>query len=56
MGFPGGYSNKASCQWTIKVSPGKLVHLHFRNFSLEDSQLCMNDKVSLSDGLGALGM
>ncbi|XP_070846884.1 cubilin [Chaetodon trifascialis] len=55
MGFPHSYSNKASCQWNIQVPPGKLVHLHFHNFSLEDSQLCLNDKVSLTDRSGSLG-
>ncbi|XP_076583741.1 ovochymase-2 [Chaetodon auriga] len=55
MGFPQGYSNKASCQWSIQVPHGKLVHLHFHSFSLEDSQLCLNDKVSLTDRTGSLG-
>ncbi|KAK7930543.1 hypothetical protein WMY93_006938 [Mugilogobius chulae] len=30
MGFPGSYSNKADCQWNIRVPDGKLVHLHFQ--------------------------
>ncbi|XP_062243272.1 ovochymase-2 [Platichthys flesus] len=55
MGYPGSYSNKAQCQWNIRAPVGKLVHLHFHNFSLEESQLCLNDKVSLSDRLGTLG-
>ncbi|XP_047430814.1 ovochymase-2 [Mugil cephalus] len=55
MGYPGSYSNKASCHWIIRVPAGKLVHLHFRDFSLEESELCINDKVSLTDGLGSLG-
>ncbi|XP_076004105.1 ovochymase-2 [Genypterus blacodes] len=55
MGYPGSYSNKARCQWNIQVAPGKLVHVHFRNFSLEESILCMNDKVTLSDKTGSLG-
>lgn len=55
MGFPGGYSNKAKCHWDISVTPGKLVHLHFRNFSLEESQLCINDKLGISDQTGSLG-
>lgn len=56
MGHPGSYSNKARCQWTIRVPEGKVVHLHFSNFSLEESQMCLNDKVSLSDRAGSLGM
>lgn len=56
MGFPGGYSNKAKCHWDIIVTPGKLVHLNFRNFSLEESQLCINDKLGISDQTGSLGL
>uniref|UniRef100_A0A3B4YSD3 Zgc:154142 n=1 Tax=Seriola lalandi dorsalis TaxID=1841481 RepID=A0A3B4YSD3_SERLL len=55
MGYPASYSNKARCQWNIRVPVGKVVHLHFHNFSLEESQLCMNDKVSLTDRTGSLG-
>lgn len=54
MGYPGSYSNGARCQWSIQVPLGKVVHLHFHNFSLEESQLCMNDKVT--DRVGSLGM
>lgn len=56
MGYPGSYSNKALCKWSIQAPPGKLVHLRFHNFSLEESQMCLNDKVRLSDGTGSLGM
>ncbi|KAJ0033684.1 hypothetical protein NQD34_000791, partial [Periophthalmus magnuspinnatus] len=55
MGFPGGYKNKARCQWNIRVPDGKLVHLHFQNFSLEESNGCINDKVRITDQLGSLG-
>lgn len=55
LGYPGSYSNRARCQWIIQAPPGKLVHLRFHNFSLEESELCVNDKVSLSDRLGSLG-
>ncbi|XP_068177209.1 ovochymase-2 [Antennarius striatus] len=55
MGYPGSYSNKARCQWNIHVPTGKLVHLHFHSFSLEESQLCLNDRVSLKDRTGSLG-
>lgn len=56
MGYPGSYSNKARCQWNIRAPEGKLVHLRFHNFSLEESQMCINDKVSLTDRTGSLGM
>ncbi|KAF7655501.1 hypothetical protein LDENG_00055110 [Lucifuga dentata] len=55
MGYPDMYSNKARCEWNIWVPPGKLVHLHFFNFSLEESAMCLNDKVTLSDKTGSLG-
>ncbi|XP_035273212.1 cubilin [Anguilla anguilla] len=55
MNHPLTYSNNAGCLWNIKAPLGKLVRLHFLNFSLEDSELCMNDKLSLSDHIGSLG-
>ncbi|KAM8772707.1 ovochymase-2 [Acanthopagrus schlegelii] len=55
MGHPGSYSNKARCQWNIQVPVGKVVHLHFHSFSLEESQLCLNDKVTVTDKTGSLG-
>ncbi|KAI7810415.1 hypothetical protein IRJ41_001318 [Triplophysa rosa] len=44
----------ASCQWNIRVPTGKNVHLHFSNFSLEKTTLCLNDKVTLSDNIGSV--
>uniref|UniRef100_A0A3Q2CBD6 Zgc:154142 n=1 Tax=Cyprinodon variegatus TaxID=28743 RepID=A0A3Q2CBD6_CYPVA len=55
MNYPNTYSNNARCEWNIEVPVGKLVHLHFSGFSLEDSQLCLNDKVKLTDNVGSLG-
>ncbi|XP_058497545.1 ovochymase-2 [Solea solea] len=55
MHYPGSYSNKARCQWNILVPEGKVVHLQFHNFSLEESEMCLNDKVSLTDRIGTLG-
>lgn len=55
MNYPDSYINRASCQWNIRVPTGKNVHLHFSNFSLEETTLCLNDKVTLSDNIGALG-
>lgn len=56
MGYPAAYSNDAHCQWNIRAPEGKLVHLHFEAFSLEDSQLCLSDSVALSDQIGSLGV
>ncbi|KAI4884471.1 hypothetical protein NFI96_001277, partial [Prochilodus magdalenae] len=55
MNYPQGYENGARCQWNIIVPPEKRVHLHFDKFSLEESQLCLSDSVSISDSLGSLG-
>ncbi|CAM4474958.1 unnamed protein product [Leuciscus chuanchicus] len=55
MDHPYSYSNRASCRWNIRVPAGKYVYLHFSNFSLEDTTLCLNDKVTLSDNIGTLG-
>ncbi|XP_037394313.1 ovochymase-2 isoform X2 [Pygocentrus nattereri] len=55
MNHPQGYENGARCQWNIVVPAGKRVHLHFDTFSLEESQLCLSDSVSISDSLGSLG-
>lgn len=56
LGYPASYNNRARCQWNIQVPEGKLIHLHFHNFSLEESDLCLSDKVRLSDKTGSLGM
>ncbi|XP_040002652.1 ovochymase-2 [Xiphias gladius] len=55
MGYPGSYINKARCHWNIQAPVGKVVHFQFHNFSLEESQMCLNDKVSLTDRIGNLG-
>ncbi|CAN9510288.1 unnamed protein product [Ophioblennius macclurei] len=55
MHHPGFYDNNAQCQWNIRVPEGKLVHLRFSNFSLEESQGCLNDKVIISDTTSSLG-
>ncbi|MEQ2205408.1 hypothetical protein XENOCAPTIV_027278 [Xenoophorus captivus] len=56
LDYPSMYSINARCQWNIEVPARKLVNLHFSGFSLEESQLCMNDKVSFTGGVGSLGM
>ncbi|XP_031415931.1 ovochymase-2 [Clupea harengus] len=55
MNHPDNYDNGAQCQWHIRAPAGKLIHLRFANFSLEESLMCMNDKVTLTDQLGSLG-
>uniref|UniRef100_A0A8C5M9H6 Ovochymase-2 n=1 Tax=Leptobrachium leishanense TaxID=445787 RepID=A0A8C5M9H6_9ANUR len=55
MKFPSTYNNDASCSWNIIAPEDKVVHLHFDNFLIEDSNGCLNDKVVISDELGSLG-
>uniref|UniRef100_H3A3C9 Zgc:154142 n=1 Tax=Latimeria chalumnae TaxID=7897 RepID=H3A3C9_LATCH len=55
MGFPANYENNGSCVWNLKAPPGKVIHLHFTHFSLEDSVMCINDRVSISDELSEVG-
>lgn len=56
MNHPETYENGAQCRWNIRVPSGKRVHLHFESFSLEESQMCISDSVSISDHLSPLGM
>ncbi|XP_063074737.1 ovochymase-2 [Engraulis encrasicolus] len=55
MDHPHNYDNNAECQWQIQAPAGKLIHMSFASLSLEQSLMCMNDKVALSDQLGSLG-
>lgn len=55
MNHPKSYENGAQCRWNIRVPAGKRVHLHFESFSLEESQMCLSDSVSISDHLSPLG-
>ncbi|TSK22490.1 Chymotrypsin-like elastase family member 2A [Bagarius yarrelli] len=56
MNHPESYNNDAKCVWNIRVPAGQRVHLHFETFSLEESQLCLSDSVSISDHLSPLGI
>ncbi|KAM8939404.1 ovochymase-2-like [Pelodytes ibericus] len=55
MRFPSTYSNDASCTWNIVAPEDKVIHLHFNNFLIEESNGCLNDRVLISDKLGSLG-
>ncbi|KAF7710120.1 ovochymase-2 [Silurus meridionalis] len=55
MNHPQSYKNDVKCHWNIRVPAGKRVHLHFESFSLEESQLCLSDSVSISDQLSSMG-
>lgn len=55
MDHPESYNNRASCQWNIRVPTEKNIYLHLSNFSLEETTLCFNDEVTLSDNVGTLG-
>ncbi|XP_034043693.1 procollagen C-endopeptidase enhancer 1-like [Thalassophryne amazonica] len=53
--YPSSYDNGKSCAWHITVNPGKVIHLWFEEFALEDTQLCTADAVTLRDSLGVIG-
>ena len=37
------YDNKEDCDWIIEATQGKIVHLSFLTFELEDEQGCGYD-------------
>ncbi|CAD5120578.1 DgyrCDS9143 [Dimorphilus gyrociliatus] len=41
------YPNMARCAWSIEVVSGKLVHLTFSMFSVEETMGCTNDHVNI---------
>ncbi|KAL2098056.1 hypothetical protein ACEWY4_007263 [Coilia grayii] len=53
--FPGNYDNGKSCSWHITVEANKVIHLWFQEFSLEDTDTCWADFVTLKDDLGIIG-
>ncbi|XP_031759056.1 ovochymase-2 [Xenopus tropicalis] len=55
MRYPSSYKSDATCTWNIIAEEGKVIHLHFDGFVLEESTGCMNDKVIISDELSSLG-
>ncbi|KAM9476723.1 ovochymase-2 isoform 2-T2 [Clarias gariepinus] len=55
MNHPKSYKNEAQCRWNIRVPAGKRVQLHFESFSVQESQMCLSDSVSISDHISPLG-
>ncbi|XP_073446306.1 ovochymase-2-like [Dendrobates tinctorius] len=55
MRYPSTYSNDADCLWNIVAPADEVIHLRFNNFVLEESTLCINDRVVISDELGSVG-
>lgn len=41
------YPNSARCAWNIKVAAGKLAHLTFSSFDVEETMGCTNDFVNV---------
>ncbi|KAK6494151.1 ovochymase-2 isoform X1 [Huso huso] len=56
MRYPLSYRNNGICVWNLRAPAGKVVHLHFQSFSLEDSLNCVNDQVTLSDEISNIGI
>ncbi|CAJ0949057.1 unnamed protein product [Ranitomeya imitator] len=55
MRYPSTYSNDADCVWNIVAPADEVIHLHFNNFVIEESTLCSNDRIVISDELGSVG-
>ncbi|KAJ8336200.1 hypothetical protein SKAU_G00395430 [Synaphobranchus kaupii] len=53
--YPSSYDNGDSCSWHITVSPDKVIHLWFEDFSLEETDLCSSDFITVQDNLGIIG-
>ncbi|XP_029285789.1 tolloid-like protein 2 [Cottoperca gobio] len=53
--YPSSYDNGKSCTWQITVDPDKVIQLWFEEFSLEETQLCTSDFITLRDSLGIIG-
>ena len=50
--YPFSYPNNLDCLWTITVTPGHYIFLHFSDFSLEGTygrSFCPYDYVEVSD-------
>ncbi|KAJ8000711.1 hypothetical protein DPEC_G00183190 [Dallia pectoralis] len=55
VNYPSSYANCWSCSWRITVDPGKVIHLWFEDFSLEPTDQCTADFLTLQDNLGVIG-
>ncbi|XP_062851362.1 cubilin [Trichomycterus rosablanca] len=53
--YPYGYESGKSCSWTITVDSKKVINLWFHDFSLEDSNTCSSDSLTLRDESGIIG-
>ncbi|XP_045117385.1 cubilin-like [Portunus trituberculatus] len=49
-GYPQPYSHLSDCYWTIRVSQGSFIQLHFTDMDLEPSNDCTYDFVEVRDG------
>uniref|UniRef100_A0A673NE00 Ovochymase 2 n=1 Tax=Sinocyclocheilus rhinocerous TaxID=307959 RepID=A0A673NE00_9TELE len=53
--YPSSYDNGMSCSWHITVEANKVIHLWFEDFSIQDSNTCEADFITLKDELGIIG-
>ncbi|XP_074513655.1 tumor necrosis factor-inducible gene 6 protein [Sebastes fasciatus] len=48
-GFPNEYQDEQICYWHIRVRLGQRIHLHFREFDIEDDIECLADFLEVYD-------
>ncbi|XP_058802311.1 cubilin [Phymastichus coffea] len=48
-GYPGKYPVNRDCYWTIKVSPGKRIALHFIMVAIEEHPTCEYDYLEVNE-------
>lgn len=49
------YDDRADCDWSIEAEPGKILHLTFLTFEVEDEAECGYDYVEIYNGLDDSG-
>lgn len=47
-GYPIRYPHNADCEWNITVAEFHTVKITFKDFDIEDQDLCTNDSVAVS--------
>ena len=49
----GNYPHEIICTWRLAAPQGKVIRLHFNQFSLELSRHCMRDNLRIFDGVAS---
>lgn len=53
--YAGSYANDLHCNHIFDTSPGRQLHIQFKNFHMEDSENCNADYLEIIDGAGPFG-